>query len=105
EEEEGIGDWSVTGVQRCALPISVAMIDPRNRIREVGLDLWIGNPPGPGGGFRPPASADPPAAPGDLPRQKVALAYSAGEGRGDKIGRASGREEGGVRAGARRCTR
>src|SRR5262249_56793221 len=27
KEEDGIRDWSVTGVQTCALPISVMMID------------------------------------------------------------------------------
>src|SRR5262249_57624852 len=38
EAEDGIRDWSVTGVQTCALPISVACIDERSAVSGDGHD-------------------------------------------------------------------
>src|SRR5258706_4637981 len=36
QAEDGIRDWSVTGVQTCALPISRLLDDPAPRVREAG---------------------------------------------------------------------
>src|ERR1019366_9682115 len=42
QEEDGIGDWSVTGVQTCALPIS----DVRDGLGVGGQDSVQREPPG-----------------------------------------------------------
>lgn len=62
------------------LPISMEMLDPRNRIEKAYLEVWTGNrsaaPP------RPSDSA-PEARPGDTERIRVELPYAAGMARGE----------------------
>ena len=35
QAEDGIRDWSVTGVQTCALPISILLVTHDNRILDI----------------------------------------------------------------------
>src|SRR5258706_3336682 len=39
QAEDGIRDWSVTGVQTCALPISFAVDDADARVTDPGHDV------------------------------------------------------------------
>src|SRR5262249_58747103 len=50
QAEDGIGDWSVTGVQTCALPICDRLIDDNqradgNRLAEVVANVLAGAEP------------------------------------------------------------
>jgi predicted Zn finger-like uncharacterized protein len=63
------------------VPASIDTIDPRSLIKEVGLDVWTGDAPR--GGRRPPATAQPPAQPGDSPHAYYRLTYRAPEGKAD----------------------
>jgi predicted Zn finger-like uncharacterized protein len=66
------------------VPTVVDMIDPRNLIKEVGLDVWTGNaPPDPKSAHRPPAVAQPEPKPGDSPHLYFKLTYLAPEGKAD----------------------
>jgi hypothetical protein len=69
-----------------AVPVRLAMIDPRNRIKEVGIELWTGNPPRAGAGQRPPSKDKAPSPlEGDSARQRVALSYISPEGQGEMV--------------------
>jgi predicted Zn finger-like uncharacterized protein len=64
---------------RVNLPVQVEMIDPQNLVKSVAVEVWTGNRGDPVA-----ASAKEPAPrPGDSPRHRVELPYSAGIARGD----------------------
>lgn len=64
------------------VPTVMEMIDPRNLIREVGLDIWKGNAPtNPTLGHRSTALSQPVALPGDSPHLYFKLKYLAPEGK------------------------
>jgi predicted Zn finger-like uncharacterized protein len=60
-------------------PYVVEMIDPRNRIKEVGVEIWIGDK----GANRPATQKPPPPRPGDSGRTYFRLTYHSPEGKGD----------------------
>lgn len=81
----GTGQAFFTAENKLGVPLTMEMIDPRNRIKEVGLEVWTGNAPTGGATARPPASSAPPTQIGDSPRQRVALTYLGGMGKGDMV--------------------
>ena len=75
----GIGQAFVSGAA-VGLPITMGMIDPRNAIHDIALEVWTGLP----GTRRPPAIAQAPAAqPGDSQRKRFPLAYRGGAASGE----------------------
>ncbi|MGH7223337.1 MAG: hypothetical protein ACRELF_08920, partial [Gemmataceae bacterium] len=69
---------------KIVVPAVMDMIDPRNLIKEVGVDIWVGNKPANKGmAHRPPATTQPPARPGDSPHAYYPLKYQAPQGTGD----------------------
>jgi hypothetical protein len=70
---------------KVAVPITVEMIDPRNRIKEVALETWTGNAPDARAPLRPGSEAPPEPAAGDSPRQRFNFAYSSGQAKGDVV--------------------
>src|SRR5258706_16058226 len=42
QAEDGIRDWSVTGVQTCALPISIGALSPVHQFCRVGRHAYVG---------------------------------------------------------------
>ncbi len=69
---------------KLVVPAVMDMIDPRNLIKEVGLEIWTGNKPAnPSLAHRPPATSQPPSKPGDSARQYFKLVYLAPEGKAD----------------------
>src|SRR5262249_56957844 len=91
QAEDGIRDWSVTGVQTCALPIfacdrlrRTSTRQPLARVRRLSR-MTEGTRPAPRLPPRPPVPERPARGPGD---------------RAPEIGRASCRERGEIAAGA-----
>jgi predicted Zn finger-like uncharacterized protein len=81
----GLGQPFLQG-NRIAVPVTAEMIDPRNRIKQVALEVWAGNPPAnPNRAFRPASSTPPTPEPGDSQRNRVLLAYVAGQGKADVL--------------------
>jgi hypothetical protein len=64
---------------KLGIPVNVEMIDPRNRITEVALDIWTGNGPPPGKRGRPAADTKPAAESGDSMHEHVTLPYAQGK--------------------------
>jgi predicted Zn finger-like uncharacterized protein len=62
---------------RVSLPVLLDMIDPRNLVKSVAVEVWTGNR-----GEAPSADVAQ-ARPGDSPRQRAELTYSAGVARGE----------------------
>ncbi len=81
----GIGMAYYTDNGRVAFPLNVEMIDPRNRIREVALDVWTGDAPPSGRGYRPAADSQPSPQEGDSQHLRYKIPYSNGSARGDII--------------------
>jgi len=54
---------------RLSVTASMVRIDPLNRMKELALDVWTGDP----GPTRPPANAQPATQPGDSPHIKTVL--------------------------------
>jgi predicted Zn finger-like uncharacterized protein len=66
------------------VPSVMNMIDPRNLIKEVGVDIWTGDKPAdPASSRRPSAVAQPPAQAGDSPHAYYRLTYRSPEGTGE----------------------
>jgi predicted Zn finger-like uncharacterized protein len=66
------------------VPAYMEMIDPRNLIKEVGVEIWTGDKPADAkSGHRPPSRTQPAAQSGDSPRSYFKLKYHAGQGSGD----------------------
>jgi hypothetical protein len=70
---------------RISMQVVLAMADPRRCIREVGLDVWVGNRPAAGRAVRPPAQLRPPPEPGDQARQECKLVYKDGRAEGEVV--------------------
>jgi predicted Zn finger-like uncharacterized protein len=68
---------------RPGVPVRMEMIDPRNRIRAVALEVWTGDPPPGGNVGRPPADAAPQPQPGDSTHVRHELKYENGIGTGE----------------------
>ncbi|HTU90625.1 MAG TPA: serine protease, partial [Gemmataceae bacterium] len=67
---------------KVAVPVAMDMIDPRNLIKEVGLEVWTGDKPADDkSGIRPAATAQPARQAGDSQHNYYKLRYSAPEGR------------------------
>jgi predicted Zn finger-like uncharacterized protein len=62
--EMGIGQPFVDS-GRTGVPVRVELIDPRQRISRVALEVWTGDPPPGGAGTRPPGDVAPQPQPGD----------------------------------------
>jgi S1-C subfamily serine protease len=62
--------------RKVSLPVALDMIDPLNRIKTVGVDVWTGNDAGS-------PTADDKERPGDSPRRRADLNYSSGLARGN----------------------
>jgi S1-C subfamily serine protease len=77
--EMGIGQPFRNG-DRVSMPVTIVMIDPRGRIKEVGLEVWTGLPKAPAPA---PGNATPRALPGDSPRKRHLLSYAGGTGRAE----------------------
>jgi predicted Zn finger-like uncharacterized protein len=72
--------------ERLGVPVAMAMIDPRNKVKEVGVEVWVGNAPDPKASTRPPSMEKTPApVDGDTARQKFRLEYLGGMGRGEVL--------------------
>jgi predicted Zn finger-like uncharacterized protein len=70
--------------KKLVVPAVVEMIDPRNLVKEVGLDIWTGNTPAnPGAAIRPSSKTQPRAKPGDSDHLYYKLTYLAPEGKAD----------------------
>ncbi len=74
-----------TDNRRVAFPLSVEMIDPRNRIKAVSLDVWTGNVPPPNRPYRPAADAQPGTEAGDSQHMRYTVPYEHGIARGEVI--------------------
>ncbi len=71
---------------KIAVPTVTEMIDPRNLIKEVSLEVWSGDKPADAKtARRPPATVQPGQQPGDSSRLSFKLDYRQGEGRKDII--------------------
>jgi predicted Zn finger-like uncharacterized protein len=71
-----------TEANKVVVPIALGTIDPRNLIKEVGLELWTGDKPADTkSGNRPESSKQPAANAGDSPHVYYNLKYLAPEGR------------------------
>jgi predicted Zn finger-like uncharacterized protein len=71
---------------RVAIPVVMEMIDPRNRIKEVALEVWTGDKPKKSQpASRPPATTQPGKQAGDSERKRFPLTYVGGEGKGDIV--------------------
>jgi hypothetical protein len=64
---------------RTVVPVSLSMLDPRQRVKEVALDIWIGDAPAKNRASRPPADSQPAQQPGDSARQRYNLPYNPGD--------------------------
>lgn len=72
-----------TADNKVMLPLLMDMIDPRNLIKEVGVEVWTGDKPADDkSGNRPPATKQPAAQDGDSPHVYYKLKYLAPEGKG-----------------------
>jgi predicted Zn finger-like uncharacterized protein len=80
----GLGQPFIEG-GKTGVPVNMEMIDPRARVKSVGLEVWAGNaPPNPREGTRPPAKSAPPVLPGDSAHQRHTLdKYLGGVGKGE----------------------
>jgi predicted Zn finger-like uncharacterized protein len=62
------------------VPVTIDMLDPLSRVKEVALDVWVGDK----GGARPPVIGDAPkSAPGDSTHEHFKLNYQAGKASGE----------------------
>jgi S1-C subfamily serine protease len=59
--------------ERTYFPVTVPVMDPLGRVREVSLEVWTGK--GKPGDRRPPSEKAPEAKPGDSPRKRITLEY------------------------------
>ena len=67
---------------KVVVPIAMGTIDPRNLLKEVGLDLWTGDKPADTkSGTRPESTRQPPPNEGDSPHVYFKLKYLAPEGK------------------------
>ncbi len=75
-----------TGDNKVAVPVVMDMIDPRNLIKEVGLEVWTGNkPPDPKSGSRPASEKQPSPQAGDSQHVYYKLKYIAPGGKADIV--------------------
>ncbi len=62
------------------IPVTITMLDPLNRVKDLGLEVWIGD----GGGPRPPSVGNAPVPlPSDSAHVKTNLDYQKSEGKGE----------------------
>ncbi len=61
-------------------PVRLSVIDPLNRIKQVAVDVWVGDAKAKN---RPPSLAQPTPEPGDSPHQHIALTYVNGVAQGE----------------------
>jgi S1-C subfamily serine protease len=80
--EMGIGQPFKVGT-KTGVPITMVMLDPRGRIKNVALEVWVGNAPDAKSPSRPPADSPPSTVLGDTPRQRYPFSYVGGIGRGE----------------------
>lgn len=73
----------VTADGRLAVPITMVMVDPRQGIKEVALDVWTSDAPAAGKGARPPADKEPTPEPGDSEHLHYKLPYGSGIAKGE----------------------
>jgi S1-C subfamily serine protease len=69
----------VAGPGGLRVPVSVRVVDPLGRLRQAGVDYWVGK----AGSARPGCRTPPQAQPGDSPRQTLALDLNKRAGRGE----------------------
>jgi S1-C subfamily serine protease len=79
--EMGMGQPYFTPEKQIGVPVTVALLDPRNLVKEVSLDVWVGNPGPP----REPTKTQPTAAPGDTARQRFVLTANGRERKGEMV--------------------
>jgi S1-C subfamily serine protease len=65
------------------VPVTIEMIDPRGRVKEVALEVWTGDEPPAAARTRPASNAQPAAQPGDTPHMRYPLANAEGVAGGD----------------------
>jgi predicted Zn finger-like uncharacterized protein len=71
---------------KVAVPVVMDMIDPRNLVKEVGLELWTGDKPADDkAGTRPATTAQPAKQTGDSPHAYYKLKYMAPEGKAEIV--------------------
>lgn len=77
--EMGFGQAFKQG-EEFGVPVTLAMVDPRSRVKEVGVEVWTGEA---GSGSRPPSATQPEPVGGDSSRGRVTLGYAGAVGRGE----------------------
>ncbi len=78
----GIGQ-AFKGPEGITADVKINMIDPRAQIKQVGLDVWVGNAPSAWLRSRPASSSEPTPQPGDALRKYIPLPnYRGGVARG-----------------------
>jgi predicted Zn finger-like uncharacterized protein len=71
---------------KVAVPVLMGMIDPRNLVKEVGLELWTGDKPADDkSGTRPATTTQPAKQTGDSPHVYYKLKYMAPEGKAEIV--------------------
>jgi hypothetical protein len=83
-EMELLEPFAVPG-PRVGVPVVLVMTDPRRRIREAAVDVWVGNRPSAGMLTRGPSQIRPPPAQGDQARVHCKLDYKDGRAQGDVV--------------------
>lgn len=66
---------------KIAVPVVADMIDPRNLVKQVSLEVWTGDKPADDKATRPASRTQPPAQSGDSARVAFMLKYLAPEGK------------------------
>lgn len=69
-----LGESTQQGSESFWLPITITAVDPLERLKEVQVDWWVGQPGDP----RDPSTGRPITRPGDSKRETVELVYTAG---------------------------
>jgi predicted Zn finger-like uncharacterized protein len=76
----------ISNNNKVAVPVLMEMIDPRNLVKEVGVEIWSGDEPADKqAGRRPPSTTQPPRLAGDSERVAYKLKYLAPEGRAEIV--------------------
>jgi predicted Zn finger-like uncharacterized protein len=79
--EMGTGQPYFTADKQIGVPITVVLLDPRNLVKEVALEVWAGTP----GTARGPSTKPPDAVAGDTARQRFSLNGNGNERKGEVV--------------------
>jgi len=66
-------------------PVTVEMLDPRSRIKEMAFEVWTGDAPPAAAPTRTGSNVPPEPLPGDSSRQRFKFTYAGGRGQGELV--------------------